>query len=237
MRFARFQRGKSVTAIDIKRVNIVEKDIEDWLWANPLSFGHTILRHGTFVDMTWVARQYRLPSGILDLFGIIDYQVTDLHYWRRPVLVEVKNQPITSSAITQVCRYAADLEQIIDTAGYADGGGILKEGEGTVWKIIVCPEQITDTLLYEANAVNVSIHTFAPELTLKLRGATVWTQEAAVSRWHQIKTIAEGSEFDVFRQMAAKNLEELKNMVDDAEPLPFTDENGDCSFAENGDLL
>lgn len=69
-----------------------EQDIEDWLWENPQAV--------PFVDR-WVARQFVIPSGRIDLLGVAKYD-------KHPVIVEVKRDAITDKALAQVCRYAAD---------------------------------------------------------------------------------------------------------------------------------
>ncbi len=87
--------------IDIKRVNISEKDIEDWLWENPAEVAEVVKGVSR---VRWVARQYRVPSGILDLLGIATFPFGDDWFDETPLLVEVKHQPITSAAIAQICR-------------------------------------------------------------------------------------------------------------------------------------
>ncbi len=214
--------------INTNRVNIVEKDIEDWLWENPDEIAAIIY---ATVDFQWVARQYRLPSGILDLLGIATVNYGP-RVQRIPVLVEVKNQTITSSALAQVCRYAHDLQAII-YQDYYDIEAEMPDDPPYITKVVIGPEPVDSQTLHEANALQVYIHTFSINLNLELNGRTRWTRDAH-------KSISDS----ILASARSEELAPLKNMVwfntipeDDGKPLSFTQENGDCSFAENGDLL
>lgn len=90
--------------IDRSKANLLEKDIEDYLWHNP---SEVYCDH--FRVARWIKRQYQVHSGILDLLGVTD----NYHL----VIVEVKNVPIDASALTQVSRYAFDVANVADKAG------------------------------------------------------------------------------------------------------------------------
>lgn len=138
--------------VDSSKVSLSEKDIENWLWENPQSVG---------VEK-WVARQFRVPSGIIDLLGVDDYQ--------NPVVVEVKNVELTAAAILQVCRYANDVSRIVQSIG-------MKINEAYVSKTVVFRGNISNELQYEANAVDVSLRSFQVNYDLKISGRWGWTAE------------------------------------------------------------
>lgn len=114
-----------------------ERELEDWLYANPEAIG---------VE-EWIGRQLLLPSGILDLVGI-----TDVDCPGYLLLVELKSVPLKSSAITQVCRYAADLEKL--------------PGVVEVSKLCIGTGQVSDELLYAAQAVDVELRSVEPSFSV-----------------------------------------------------------------------
>lgn len=85
-----------------------EKEIEQYLYENPgaVKFSEIYADVGTpgHIDY-WISRQYDIPSGIIDLFGVDN----KCHF----VVVEVKRGPIDAKALSQVCRYAADMKEAI----------------------------------------------------------------------------------------------------------------------------
>ncbi len=106
-----------------------ERDIEMLLYSrpdliSPLWFGgHGISR--------WLARQYNVPSGRIDLLGVVDF-----HDYKSLVVVELKRGEIDSRAIGQVCRYAADVRHILD-AVCSKSGGILATGDSHIFKVLI----------------------------------------------------------------------------------------------------
>lgn len=88
--------------IDPSKVNLCERDIEDYLFSEPSAIYVGV--HGDVVK--WIKRQMKVPSGIIDLLGVTSS--------RAIVVVEVKNVPIDSSALAQVSRYALDIRNIKD---------------------------------------------------------------------------------------------------------------------------
>lgn len=114
-------------------MNFSEKELEDWCYKNPMSLG--IER--------WVGRQLVIPSGILDLVGIADESCPG-----NLTLFELKAVPLKSSAVLQVCRYAADLERL--------------SGVDEVIKICIGPGGVSDELLFAADAVGVTLKNLEP---------------------------------------------------------------------------
>lgn len=137
--------------IDERKVNLAEKDIEQWLYENPDQI--QIGRYSGTIKQ-WLKRQYEMPSGIADLIGITE------EGWI--AVVEVKNTAIDARALTQVCRYAADIESICETACARIGA---PPPEGFVCKVIV-GKSIDEKTMKEARALHISIVCFSIEVTL-----------------------------------------------------------------------
>lgn len=140
------------------KVNLLEKDIEDYLWANPTEV--EILAGGQhyFVER-WLARQLKVPSGIIDLFGILNTG------WA--VVVEVKNVAIDARALAQVKRYAADIDATFATR---------YEYEAREAICIAIGESIDAQSMYEAEALNVIPLVFSVSLSMGLNRSR-WTEE------------------------------------------------------------
>lgn len=147
--------------IDPSKANILEKDIEDYLYANPSCIE---TRYSKVTK--WIKRQYPVPSGIIDLLGIAEDG--DL------VLVEVKNVAIDASALTQISRYAFDIENVI--------GIILLNEEGEsppthLYKVLV-GRSVDSRTFVEAEALNIDVITFAVEMHLETTSPLTRTQES-----------------------------------------------------------
>lgn len=140
-------KGAVMTTIDPKKVQLAEKDIEDWLYEYPGS-----------LDVTkWVGRQVHVPSGIIDLLGVDEDG--------NPVVVEVKNVEITADAVLQVCRYAADIERGVDALRDSH-----QQWGCSVRRVVIGKGAIANQTMYEANAVDVELHTFGVCLELDIDG-------------------------------------------------------------------
>lgn len=129
--------------IDQSKVNILEKDIEEYLWQHPSQCG---------VDY-WLKRQFAVPSGIIDLIGVTEDD--DL------VVVEVKNTPIDANALAQVSRYAYDIWMIRQMFVNQ------KADKPRVYRMVVGKSIDTRTML-EAEALSIQVSTFAVELRLDI---------------------------------------------------------------------
>lgn len=172
--------------IDMSKVNLTEKDIEDWLFENPEDFPtHTEYYDETPIDR-WIGRQYRLPSGIADLVGIRKSGLL--------VVAEVKNIAISKAAILQVCRYASDLEQIV--ANRTNYNFKDKYGAPHIQKIVIGPS-IDDQTFMEAQACDVGVVRFSANLNLEL-SETTWTNAAYDNRHNAIDEISRQPEWNVF---------------------------------------
>lgn len=119
-------------------MQILEKDIEQWMFDNPDK-----CKLGPVQIGKWIGRQITLPSGRLDLLGTWkDYED------ERVVVVELKNTELDESALAQVVRYAHDVKNILGNFG--------------VVKVLVGPSQYTirTDFFHAAVAMNVFVVRF-----------------------------------------------------------------------------
>lgn len=145
-----------MTTINESQVNLSEKDIEDWLFANPR---HVIFGNDWMVDH-WLGRQVKVPSGIVDLIGICSYPYGPDTV--ALVVVEVKKVEINSAAVAQVCRYAADVERVLSTIERLNCAN-----NWSVIKVVIGPG-ISTTTYMEAEATNTLFIKFDVDLRLSL---------------------------------------------------------------------
>lgn len=160
--------------IDPNRVNLCERDIEDYLFGNPGDID--IGGHGNVEK--WIKRQMKVPSGIIDLLGVTND--------RTIVVVEVKNVPIDSSALAQVSRYALDVRCIKDYI-------FTRLGE-TDWVInphivkVVVGKSIDHRVMLEAESMGVHVITF--EVNLSINASRVAWPDTYIDererRWQEI---------------------------------------------------
>lgn len=183
------------------KINLSEKDIEDWLWKNPdkLTFGPD---RKYKVDR-WIGRQIIVPSGIIDLLGICKFSG-----WTIFVLVEIKNVDFSQSAILQICRYAADIREIAEDLSYNDN---IKFNENII-KIIVGKGQPNSQLLFEANAVDVQLINFYVNYEISISDQWVFSddeidrQKKIIDKFKNNKEILNLQEADV--------PEEIRNFIE-----------------------
>ena len=135
--------------VDPSKVNLAEKDIEDWLYENPekLRFGWGISHN----VKEWIGRQIIVPSGIIDLLGIFTS-----HNRTGFVVVEIKNTEFTQSSILQVCRYASDIQCIALDYSVETNDRFFDD----VYKGVVAKGEPSNQLMFEANSVNVQLLNF-----------------------------------------------------------------------------
>jgi len=170
--------------LDVSKVNILEKDIEEWLFQNPPS-----LDYGWGTVERWFGRQYQLPTGIADLIGVTERGTL--------VVIEVKNVAINKAAVLQVCRYASDLQEIAQyRMSYP------REYPGKDWsapsvrKVIIGPS--IDAQTYnEALSCGVYVMTFVSQMTLTISGLG-WSMDYREEREKQFEKISWGEEWKAF---------------------------------------
>lgn len=150
--------------LEVDRVNLYEKDIEDYIYENPqgVRFNH----FGTELLISeWIGRQMQLPSGVADLVGRTEHGSI--------LVLEIKNVTLDGNAVAQVCRYAHDIEQ---AAQYAkDSGPFTKMN---IYKFIIGPSAPTK-VMHECYAMNVKPITFEPSLHVSFNGVVLSSEYLA----------------------------------------------------------
>ena len=179
--------------IDISRVNLLEKDIEDWLYENP---GAIPARFGENRIVQWIGRQYSLPSGIADLVGIRED--------RRIAVVEIKNVAINKAAVLQVCRYHNDIQHIVSNR--MEYPHSYNWNEPLVDMILVGPS-IDDQTFCEAQAIGVEVITFSASVEIDVSRLR-WSHEYRDRIAEQQSTIAARPEWDIFGLTIDEDLEQ-----------------------------
>jgi len=151
--------------IPANKVNLAEKDIEDYLHSNPAA-----LSLSNDAMFRWFGRQVTVPSGIIDLLG---------HTARGQLaVVEVKNVEIDAAALTQVCRYAFDVDAMIPYAV-------------DVLRVVVGPHA-SDRIFREAEALGVEIVVFTVTLTASF-STLHWTDDFITRRNEQYETYSQSA--------------------------------------------
>lgn len=139
--------------VDPRKVNLAEADIEQYLWENP----HLVQLHGMPIER-WIKRQFRIPSGILDLMGV--NRLGSL------ALVEIKNTELKLEHIAQVKRYAYDINAVLTIHG----------AEDRLCNPILVGRSITDSLYRDCEACGVRVQVFDVSFKLGVR-IMGWRQE------------------------------------------------------------
>jgi hypothetical protein len=141
------------------KVNLAEMDIEEWLYQNPGSI------HTSWGKLTkWIARQYIIPSGRIDLLGMMEHET-----FSHLVVVEVKNTEFTTDALCQVVRYAGDIKDI--QCSLTDWQNEF------VQKILIAKGQPSNEIQFAADAMDVDLYSFDVHYSLAISGAWGWQQE------------------------------------------------------------
>lgn len=141
-------------------VNVLEAHVEEWLYRNPAMFGKAA--GDFFRDFEWVGRQLRIPAGIIDLLGCYTNPLGD----NGLLVVEVKRGRIEEAALTQVCRYAESLDDVMGASLYAPA----------IERMVVGTE-IGNKEFATAMALRISVMTFEVRLSLENLWHVGWTKE------------------------------------------------------------
>ena len=166
--------------IDPSKAHLSEEDIENWIYENP----NDISSEYQIPVRKWVARQFKVPSGIIDLLGV-DEQGSYL-------VLEIKNTKIASGALTQVSRYAEDITEIIQR---------ITNRPLHVRKVVIGTEDVSDELMFEANALGIRILTFVVFLNLKISGIWSWTDRRDEQISNQYDVLARDNAFSLLRTL------------------------------------
>lgn len=189
--------------IDPSRVNILEKDIEDFLWENP-----NAIRGNGYVVERWLKRQYEVPSGIIDLLGVTSS--------KNLVVVEVKNVAINASALTQVSRYAFDILQIARGAAEYIIGDI--EVRPWIYRIVV-GKSMDDKIMLEAESIGVELLSFDVKLGIDIDSYS-WSEHYEESRSAKHKSLQNDDDLLTVLQERSAYMrlcqEEFDRAVDDS---------------------
>lgn len=135
-----------------------ESDIEDYFYEHPKEVKCSFYQ----IDH-WVARQYHVPSGIVDLIGAIR-----LPRGYSPVVVELKNRPVKSEDLAQIMRYSHDLEKILSRDVYQ---------YPTPAKLIIAPGEIQNNVLHEAMALDIEVRPFDVSISVNLHNSWSWNKD------------------------------------------------------------
>lgn len=161
--------------IDERKVNLAEKDVEQWLWENP-----TLIRFGrNEAVIKWLYRQLSIPSGVADLVGVTESN--DL------VVVEVKNTEIKPDALLQVARYAFDLRVIAVRS--VESQELWNYPPPHVYKIVI-GRSIDFKTARDAEATGIFVITFGVQLSLFLSEDLKWRSQFVEQREQEYEAIA-----------------------------------------------
>lgn len=187
--------------VEPDRIRMTERDMEDYLYTHPEQLKGAITH--------WVGRQFEVPSGIIDLLGV--------NQFGQPVVVELKNVPFESRHLTQVYRYASDIE----TANEFNGIFV------PVTKILIGPHAPDDKLMIEAVAMQIRIRKFNVDFTMSISGEYYFNQRASEELETKYKNLSNSTEMQniLMQHMIAEN----NKMLDEAQRISSEQED-----SENG---
>ena len=139
-----------------------ERDIEDYLFEHPELLGMK----------SWIARQFRVPSGVIDLLGEWWLEGAEIP---NIVVVEIKKGPITASSIMQVTRYRKDIQNVINSKahdlfydyGESELYNIYCEAD-FVSSIVVGSPGVGYNTFLEADAIGVQLRTFEVKMEVEM---------------------------------------------------------------------
>jgi hypothetical protein len=165
----------------------LESDLERMLFRSPNSV-HTNWNNRPIER--WIARQYIVPSGVIDLLGVMrNYKDKPI-----PVVVELKNRPLKSADIAQVLRYSADINDILLCLA---AGNSLNQIDDAVM-VLIGVGVPSNQVLFEAYAANVYIHEFTINQSIEVSGRYSWTSEFRDSISNRRMSASQSKIFDVF---------------------------------------
>jgi len=128
-----------------------EKVLEDWLLGNPDAYSDC--EH----EFHWIGRQIHVASGIIDLLGVeVKPSARDDSYYSILHIVELKAEPAKSRHLTQVCRYAQDIEFGCDSLGLNVG----------IIKAVLATDIQNNCIQFEADALGVELREVSPAFSV-----------------------------------------------------------------------
>ena len=178
-------------------MSIRERDIEDVLYSRPHLIPDIYIGIGI---AKWLARQYSVPSGRIDLLGLVDCGA-----WKSPVVVELKRGPIDDHALTQVCRYAGDIANIIEII--SNTYGVLSVGDARVHKVVI-GQSIDHKTHLAADGMGVIVFTYSAAQPDKLALTSV-EERNTTQRWGSYEQLSQDSPFEYWVKQARAEIAKL----------------------------
>jgi hypothetical protein len=153
---------------------MIERKLEDYLFDNPTKVPNVTC---------WLARQFRIPSGRIDLLGISK----SCHYSKpeklTPYVVELKCNKFTHEALTQVSRYARDIDIITSNLDVYRGQDYKEYWEST-HKIVIAPGIPSEAIIYEADSLEILLYSVDDNYQIN-SGYWIFTSDT-VSNYHNM---------------------------------------------------
>lgn len=197
---------------------MLERELEDFLFQNPAALPvDCITRRNLFTFEGWIDRQFRVPSGRIDLLGLLkkdQERVDPLHRQSlgyHPLIVELKRGVIDSKAVAQVGRYLHDIRETIDEIAYEYGVAPIESemfaviiGDSTDYNTLQSASGFGVTLLgYTTAPFSITPGFELPLSTYNSRtenikrlithpGLEVWRQEAASDKARFLELYGKG---------------------------------------------
>ena len=162
----------------------IEKDIEDYVFQRP-----RLITNWGFNVRKWIARQYRVPSGVIDLLGFAKATYTEDRF--NPLVLEIKNGSIKSKDLAQVSRYAYDIDRIMMIRDFS-------YEEGYTQKIVLGVGVPDNRVLQEAVSMSISIVTISCNPDPIISGVWGWQREYSQKVEQDIERAAFSNLFNVF---------------------------------------
>lgn len=185
-----------------------ESDVEDYLFEHP-----EVINAGLITVNHWVARQYHVPSGIIDLLGAMK-MIPPYGFKYFPVLVEIKNRPARSEDFAQICRYSHDIQEIFYSLDI----------EVNPHKILLAPGSVDKQIQAEANALNVLVCGFKVSPLVEVSSNWRWSYDYMKRRAQEL---FDKSNDPLLQDFFQNNELELKPFEDYINKLDYEAGNGE----------
>lgn len=175
--------------VDPRKVNLAEADIEQYLWENP----HLVQLHRMPIER-WIKRQFRIPSGILDLMGV--------NSMGSLAVVEIKNTELKLEHIAQVKRYAYDIDTVLTIYGAYE----------RLCTPILIGRSVTDSLYRDCEACGVHVQVFDVSFKLTVRSMG-WGQEFYEEREQQHMQLGDDEDIAEYVAMVKEQQRKLEEAI------------------------
>ena len=166
---------------------VSERDIEDYLYLHPECLGMT----------EWIARQFVVPSGRIDLLGLKRIKGVSVP---NIIVVELKSHQINSNALAQAARYRKDIQNAINEKIH---DLLFDYGNSFLWNtycesnfigaMVVGVGDVDKFTLMEANAIRIDLRIMNLSLTIETGGNIVFKDYFKKEYKTQIEEMQENS--------------------------------------------